>query len=93
MQCYRCIERCARSWGSEDNVGLTKGGTYTWSARPTPGAGDVGLEIAFSSSCSSEGTTMTMNKGPTERMQNSPLGIGESRPFDARPSFVLRRVQ
>ena len=75
-------------------MGLTKGGTHTWSARPTPGAGDVGLEIVFSSSCSSaEGTTMTMNIGPAERMQNSPLGTGESRPFDARPSLVLRRVQ
>lgn len=69
------------------------GETHTWSARPTPGAGDVGLEFAFSSSCSSEGTSMAMNIGPTERMQNSPLGIGDSRPFDARPSLVLRLVQ
>jgi hypothetical protein len=68
MQCYRCIGRYARSKGSEGNVGLTKGGIHTWSARPTPGAGDVGLDVAFSSSCSSEGTTMAMNIGPTERV-------------------------
>jgi hypothetical protein len=80
-------------WENEDNVGFTKGETHACSARPTPESGDVGLEIGFSSNCSSEGTTTTMNIDPTEKMQDSPLGIGESRPFDTRPSLLLRRVQ
>lgn len=54
------------AYGNKYEVSLAKGETYTWSTRSTPGGGEVGRELGFSSNLKSEGTTAAVNIGLTE---------------------------